>query len=95
MKIKLEDALDDYLKKLNGSGGQIIKEELGEEFFNRAVIHLEMRGQHFMDDEGRFFDMAQMEMAMEGPSYIKPSGLTMEESRQWVKDCVAGKISPV
>jgi hypothetical protein len=54
MKIKLEDALDDYLKKLNGSGGQIIKEELGEEFFNRAVIHLEARGQHFMDDEGRF-----------------------------------------
>ena len=94
MKRKLEDHLDDYLEELNGSGGQIIKEELGEEFFNRAVIHLISKGQHFMDDEGRFFDIAQMEKAIEGPSYEMPSGLSREEFRQWMQDCADGKISP-
>lgn len=65
MKRKLEDHLDDYLEKLNGSGGQIIKEELGEEFYRRAVIHLRSRGQYFFDDEGRFFDVARMKKAIE------------------------------
>jgi hypothetical protein len=93
--MKLEDYLDDYLKELNGSGGQIIKEELGEAFFNRAVVHLRSRGQHFMDDEGRFFDMARMEKAMEGPSYQIPSGQSFEEFDQWMRDCAEGKIKPI
>jgi len=67
MKRKLEDYLDDYLETLNGSGGRIIKEELGEDFFKHAVIHLKSKGQHFIDDDGRFFDMVHMETLINGP----------------------------
>jgi hypothetical protein len=70
--MKLEDYLDDYLEELNGQGGRIIKEELGEEFYKRAYSHLLLRGQHFIDDEGRFFDIKHMQKAIEGPFYTIP-----------------------
>lgn len=94
MKRKLEEYLDEYLEELNGSGGQIIKEQLGEAFFNRAVIHLQSRGQQFFDDEGRFFDKARMEKAIEGPFYDMPPCLSFEEFDQWMRDCADGKIEP-